>query len=151
MKRLIAATIVTFVIAACAVEGPTPSQRPSAVSPSLPSGEAPVATMSTPAPAPSPSGAAPSGAIDSQGAAAETAKRLTSIAGPWVVGVTTRGRYADLWEGSTSDLSGQGTAARSALADVIVWRVDLSGPSGWEQLYIEASDSKLVATITQGH
>ena len=80
-----------------------------------------------------------------------TAERLTSIAGPWVAGDVRQGTYAELWQGSTNDLSGEGTAYREAMGPMIVWRVDLSGPGGVEDLYIDAGTGQLVDAVTQGH
>ena len=79
-----------------------------------------------------------------------TAERLTSIAGPWVAGDVRQGTYAELWQGSTNDLSGTGTADRASTGPTVVWRVDLSGPSGVEELYIDARTGRLVDSITQG-
>jgi hypothetical protein len=100
-----------------------------------------------PAPTPSPSA---SGVIGTADQAALIAERLTSIAGPWKVGDIAHGTYESLWGGSTSDLTGNGTADRAAKASRIVWRVDLSGPNGSEQLYIDEASGQLLDAITQG-
>jgi len=82
--------------------------------------------------------------------AAVVARQLTSISGPWTVGEIQRGTYGSLFRGSTNDVSGQGTAARAAIGPKIVWRVDLSGPSGLDELYIDATTGQLLDAITQG-
>lgn len=99
------------------------------------------------APAPSPS-AAPT--VDPAAQGVVQAERLTTIAGPWTVGEVKLGTYGDLWQGSTNDLSGQGTAARKAMQNRVVWRIDLAGPHGSEQLYLDAATGALADAITQG-
>ena len=79
-----------------------------------------------------------------------SAERLTTIKGPRRVQEIRKGRYGDLRRGSTNDLSGQAAGARQAKADLVVWRVILSGPTGIEELYIDPSDDGLVDSITQG-
>lgn len=98
-------------------------------------------------PAPSPSSDA---AISTPEAASAAAIRLATISGPLTVGEIKHGTYADLWGGSTNDLSGQGTADTAAKAGLIVWRVDVAGPSGWQELYIDEATRVLLDTITQG-
>jgi hypothetical protein len=48
-------------------------------------------------------------------------------------------------------MSGQGTADRAKKAARIVWRVDLAGPNGLEELYIDEATGQLLDTITQGN
>lgn len=103
-----------------------------------------LAACFTPVPSASP------GPPDAQAQAIATAMRLTSISGPWTVGDVRIGTYADLWQESTNDLSGQGIADRAAKAKLVVWRIDLAGPTGLEQLYIDSVTGKLVDAITQG-
>jgi hypothetical protein len=91
-----------------------------------------------------------SGVIGTADQAALIAERLTTIAGPWKVGDIAHGTYESLWGGSTSDLTGKGTADRAAKASRIVWRVELSGLNGWEQLYIDEASGQLLDAITQG-
>ena len=100
-------------------------------------------------PSPSPSASANSG-IGTADQAAAVAERLTSIAGPWQVGDIAHGSYESLWSGSTNDLTGNGTAERAARGLRIVWRVDLTGPNGAEQLYIDGVTGQLLDAITQG-
>jgi len=106
-----------------------------------------LAACAGPVPTPSPS---VSGVIGTADQAAVIAERLTSIAGPWKVGDIAHGTYESLWGGSTSDLTGKGTADGAAKASRIVWRVDLSGPNGSEQLYIDEANGQLLDAITQG-
>jgi hypothetical protein len=102
----------------------------------------------TPSATPSPS---TSGVIATAEQAVVVAERLTSISGPWKVGDVQHGTYESLFRGSTNDMSGQGTAARAAIAARIIWRVDLSGPSGLEELYIDETNGQLLDAITQGN
>lgn len=90
-----------------------------------------------------------SAVIETAEQAAFVAERLTTIVGPWKVGDIEHGTYESLWQGSTSDLSGQGTAERERNGPKIVWRVDLSGPNGSEQLYIDEANGQLLDAITQ--
>jgi hypothetical protein len=90
------------------------------------------------------------GVISTPDEAVARAEGLTTIVGPWSVGDVEHGKYESLWQGSSNDLSGQGTAARATLRLVVVWRVNLSGPSGSEQLYIDERNGHLVDAITQG-
>ena len=99
------------------------------------------------APAPSPS-AAPS--VDPAAEAVAQAERLTTIGGPWTVGEVRLGTHGELRQGSTNDLSGQGTATREALQNRVVWRIDLAGPHGSEQPYPAAATGALVDGIRQG-
>lgn len=78
------------------------------------------------------------------------AETLASIGGPWEVREISRGRYADLWRGSSSDLSDSGQADLNTNAALIVWRVDLAGPNGIEELYINSTNGALVDAIIQG-
>jgi len=78
------------------------------------------------------------------------AERLTSVSGPWVVGDVETGTYADLWRGSTNDPHGQRGAAWQAEQATVVWRVDLTGPHGLEELYLDRATGALVDAITQG-
>ncbi|MEO8469354.1 MAG: hypothetical protein ABI573_06765 [Chloroflexota bacterium] len=96
---------------------------------------------------PSPS----TGPLDARAQAIAAATQLTSIAGPWTVGDVQMGTYRNLWQGSTNDLSGEGTADRLKKGELIVWRIDLKGPGGLEQLYIDSVTWQLVDSITQGH
>jgi len=82
--------------------------------------------------------------------AAIAAKHLTTIAGPWTVGDIEHGTYVSLWQGSTNDPTGQGAAARAIKNPLTVWRVDLSGPGGFEELYIDETNGDLLDWITQG-
>jgi hypothetical protein len=91
------------------------------------------------------------GVIATAGQAAVVAERLTTIAGPWTIGDVQHGTYENLWQGSTNDMSGQGTADRAKKAARIVWRVDLAGPNGLEELYIDEATGQLLDTITQGN
>jgi hypothetical protein len=92
----------------------------------------------------------PEGGVETAAQAVVVAERLTTVVGPWVVGDVERGPFERLWQGSTSDLSGAGTAARAFDGPRVVWRVDLTGPNGWEELYIDATTRELVDAITQG-
>jgi hypothetical protein len=78
------------------------------------------------------------------------AERLTTIAGPWAIGDVEHGTYGRLWQGSTNDLSGQATADRARKAATVVWRVDLVGPTGRAQLYVDEATGQLLDTIIQG-
>jgi hypothetical protein len=53
-------------------------------------------------------------------------------------------------QGSTNDPSGQGAADRARKAAIVVWRVDLVGPTGREELYIDETTGQLLDAITQG-
>ncbi|HYO43225.1 MAG TPA: hypothetical protein VES19_08520 [Candidatus Limnocylindrales bacterium] len=88
--------------------------------------------------------------LPSPEAASVAAVRLASIGGPLTIGEIRHGTYAELWAGSTSDLAGEGTADRAATASLVVWRVDLAGPGGQEQLYLDEATGALVDAITQG-
>jgi len=123
MKRIVTFVVVALMVAACGF-------------------------MASPAPSPSPSSDA---AISTPEAASAAAIRLATIGGPLTVGEIEHGTYADLWGGSTNDLSGQGTADTAAKARVIVWRVDVAGPSGRQELYIDETTRALLDTITQGN
>jgi hypothetical protein len=101
----------------------------------------------TPSATPSPSA---SDVIKTAEQAASVAEHLTTISGPWKVGDIQHGTYGSLFEGSTNDLSGHGAAERATNAARIVWRVDLTGPSGSEQLYIDEASGQLLDAITQG-
>jgi hypothetical protein len=79
-----------------------------------------------------------------------SAERLTTIKGPWRVEEIRKGPFGELWRGSTNDLSGQAPGALRAKADLVVWRVILSGPTGLQELYIDSSRENLVDSITQG-
>jgi hypothetical protein len=92
-----------------------------------------------------------SGVIETAEQAALAAERLTTIAGPWRVDNVAHDTYESLWQGSTNDPTGQGAAESRRKAPKIVWRVDLSGPSGLEELYIDETDGKLLDAITQGN
>lgn len=100
---------------------------------------------------PAPSAGPDSGPAASDAAqAAILARRVATIAGPWTVEVATRGTFANLWHGSTSDLTGEGAAEIAQLGAVAVWRVELHGPSGSQQLFIEQATGRLLGAITQG-
>ena len=100
---------------------------------------------------PAPSASSPTGAVISTAEAATAAAiRLATISRPLTVGEIKHGTYADLWGGSTSDLPGQGTADRAAKAGLLVWRVDVVGPTGREELYIDERTSALLDAITEG-
>ncbi|HEY4752207.1 MAG TPA: hypothetical protein VIH37_02910 [Candidatus Limnocylindrales bacterium] len=94
-------------------------------------------------------GAPPSTAAGSAFAAA-AALRLASIGGPLTVEEVRHGTYAELWDGSTNDLSGVGTASRASRAPLTVWRVLVAGPNGSEELFIVDPGGVLIDTITQG-
>jgi hypothetical protein len=83
--------------------------------------------------------------------ATAVAERLATIAGPLQPGDVEHGTYAALWQGSTNDLSGAGTSARASMAGTIVWRVDLSGPTGHQQLYIDEATQQLLDSITEAN
>jgi len=100
--------------------------------------------------APTPSATPTPGLVDRASAVA-AAEFVTTIAGPWVAGEASTGSYAELWRGSTNDLSGQGKAAREALGPRLIWRVDLSGPNGMEELYLDQATGQLLDAITQGN
>jgi hypothetical protein len=34
---------------------------------------------------------------------------------------------------------------------MIIWRIDVAGPTGLEELYLDAATGSLVDSITQGH
>jgi hypothetical protein len=78
------------------------------------------------------------------------AERLTSVAGPWVVGDVETGTYSDLWQGSTDDPRGDGAAEWQSKQAKVVWRVDLTGPHGIEELYLDRASGALLDAITQG-
>ncbi|HET7029723.1 MAG TPA: hypothetical protein VFI34_04365 [Candidatus Limnocylindrales bacterium] len=86
--------------------------------------------------------------VDPRALAVEAAERLTSIHGPWTVGEVQLGRYADLWRGAAHDPGDPADPQRPP--DRVVWRIDLSGPEGIEELYLDATTSQLVDAITQG-
>ncbi len=123
--RAIAGLVLAGIVATCGV---TPSPLPS--------------------PSPSPAPALGGVPVTSEAAAAADAMQHASIAGPLTVGEIRQGTYADLWAGSTSNVLGNGGKAPNP--DLIVWRVDLVGPTGQEQLYLIAADGELVDSITQG-
>lgn len=100
--------------------------------------------------APTPSATLVPRLVDRASAVA-AAERVTTIAGPWVAGEASEGTYAELWRGSSNDMSGQGTAEREALGPRLIWRVDLSGPNGIEELYLDQATGQLLDAITQGH
>jgi len=100
-----------------------------------------------PAPAPEPA-AGP--LLGDAAQAAILARRLATIAGPHTVEVVTHGTFANLWHGSTNDLSGQGASAITGATPVVVWRVELAGPSGSEQLFITEATGELLGAIVQG-
>lgn len=79
------------------------------------------------------------------------AKRQATIAGPLAVGDVAHGSYGSLWQGSTSNLPAEGTPPPQVNPDVVVWRIDLSGPSGREQLYIDEFSGQVVDAIWQGN
>lgn len=89
--------------------------------------------------------------LQDRAAAVAAAEALTSIGGPWQVGDVVEGRYADLFQGSTNDPTGVGASQRAVNSDKIIWRVDLTGPNGSQQLYIEAATGVLIDYIVQGH
>jgi hypothetical protein len=105
----------------------------------------------TPSPSPSPSAAPAIGAepVTTPEAAAADAIQQASIRGPFNVGEVRQGTYADLWAGSTSNaLDGPGKVEPDP--DLVVWRVDLVGPTGREQLYLDAATGDAVGSIVQG-
>ena len=65
---------------------------------------------------------------------------------PWTVHQIDIGRYADLWRGSANDPGGDPQRP----PDRIVWRIDLMGPDGDEELYLDSATYDLVDAITQG-
>src|SRR5882757_7431636 len=117
MKSMVVAGFLALsTLVACA--NPFPSASVTAQPPSFPSASA----------APSASSSQPvNGVIGTAEQAAVAAERMTTIAGPWTIGDVQHGTYERLWQGSTNDMSGQGTADRARKAARIVWRVDVTG------------------------
>ena len=122
-RRLVAiAALALTILAACSAPGPSPAST----------------LTSTPE--------SSAVAIGSREAAAQAARVNASIRGPVDVGGVELGRYRDLWMGSGSDLSG----APQPADDLIIWRVDLTGPTGREQVYLDAGSGAVVDRIVQG-
>ena len=100
------------------------------------------------------SSASPSQSLTAGVRTAEQAKiaatRLTTIAGPWTIDEVAHGTYRQLWRSATNDLSGQGIADQARKAPMVVWRVNLVGPNGREELYIDEATGWLLDFITQG-
>jgi hypothetical protein len=100
---------------------------------------------------PAPSAGPDTGPVAGDAAqAAILARRLATITGPWTIEVATHGTFANLWHGSTSDLTGDGAAEIAQLGPMDVWRVELTGPTGSQQLFIEEATGRLLSAITQG-
>jgi hypothetical protein len=83
-------------------------------------------------------------------AAVTAAQRLTTIHGPWTVEETRAGTYAELWDGSTNDTTGQQAAEFRANGARAAWRVLLVGPDGREELFLDRETGKLLSSVTQG-
>lgn len=79
------------------------------------------------------------------------ARRQATIAGPLTVGDVAHGSYGSLWQGSTNNLPAEGSPPPQVNPDLVVWRVDLSGPSGRQQLYIDQFSGQVVDAIWQGN
>lgn len=92
----------------------------------------------------------PSAPITTEADAVLAAEADASITGPFVVQGAIEGRYVDLWQGPTNDPSGLGASLRATLADKVVWRVQLTGPYGAQDLYIEATTGVLIDYMVQG-
>ena len=58
------------------------------------------------------------------------------------------GTYADLWRGSTNDLTGQQAAEARIIGPRAAWRVSLKGPDGSEELILDRETGR--GAITQG-
>ena len=97
-------------------------------------------------PAEGPTPEPPVAGISSPQAAADAAIHFATIHGPLTVGDIKHGTYSDLFAGSTNDLSG----APGPDPNVEVWRVDVTGPGGAQQLYLDATTGLVVDSITQG-
>ena len=93
---------------------------------------------------------APPAPLGTAADATSAAEALSQIAGPWTVGEVVQGTYSDLWQGSSNDPTGAGASFRSANDGRVVWRVDLTGPYGFEELYIDVATAQLVDAIEQG-
>ena len=128
--RVVLQILIGVVVVGCAARAPSPSASVSASASSF--------QASDPAPG-----------IDDRDAIA-AAERSTSIQGPWRFTEIRQGLYRDLWRGSSNDMSGAAQRFFAARSGLIVWRVDLEGPHGFEELYIDVSTGALVDSITQG-
>ena len=79
------------------------------------------------------------------------ATRLATIAGPVEAIETLSGRYAALDPSSHNNPGDPAAAAREqALADRIVWRVTVKGPSGIETIVIDAETGENLGSVVQG-
>jgi hypothetical protein len=143
MRQMLLGVVAALALAACA----SPSPSPSASAPASAFASASPSASAPPSASPSPSS---TGVIGTAEQAAIVAERLTTIAGPWTIGDVEHGTYKRLWQGSTNDLSGQGTADQARKAATVVWRVDLIGPTGREELYVDEATGQLLDSITQG-
>ncbi len=106
-----------------------------------------VTTTAGPSASPSQS---PTAGVRTAEQAKVAATRLTTIAGPWTIDEVAHGTYGQLWRGATNDLSDQGIADRARKAPMVVWRVDLFGPNGREELYIDEATGWPIDWIIQG-
>lgn len=97
-----------------------------------------------------PSSESPVVAVPNADGASVVAVRLASIRGPFNIGEIKRGTYADLWRGSTNDALGASAADAAATAQLVVWRVDLQGPTGSEEVYVDEATGALVDSIVEG-
>jgi hypothetical protein len=88
--------------------------------------------------------------LESRSEAIAAAETLTSIGGPWRVGDVVEGRLGDVFQGSANDPDSVGASFRAENDPKTVWRVDLTGPNGSQELYVEASTGKLITYIIQG-
>jgi hypothetical protein len=144
MRSMLLGFVAALALAACA--GPSPSLSASALASAFASAS-PASALASPSASPSQSS---TGVIETAEQAAVVAERLTTIAGPWTIGDVEHGTYKRLWQGSTNDLSGQGTAVQARKAAMVVWRVELIGPTGQEQLYVDEATGQLLDWIIQG-
>ncbi len=83
--------------------------------------------------------------------AISAARRQATIAGPLTVGEVAHGSYGNLWQAPTSNLPAEGSPAPQVSPDLIVWRIDLSGPNGREQLYIDEFSGQVIDAIWPGN
>ena len=82
--------------------------------------------------------------------AVRLAESLTSIHGPRMVEEVTEGTYADLWRGSTNDMSGEQAAELRVIGPRVAWGVSLKGPDGSEELILDRETGRVLGAITQG-
>ncbi len=101
------------------------------------------------APAPTPT-TPPRGVLNEANAAVLAAERLATVRGPWTVDEVREGTYAQLWRGSTNDLTGQEAADARAKGPRPAWRVSLTGPNGREELILDRETGALLGALGQG-